>query len=72
VQTAPFHFFRAASPTTAQEVHQQLHGCISLILDGGNTVDGIPSTVLDCAGKIPLIVREGPITLDELLAAFSS
>lgn len=57
------------SPTTAQEVHEQLHGRISLILDGGKTPGGIPSTLVDCTGGQPIILREGPISMDELLAA---
>lgn len=57
------------SPTTAQEVYAQLHGRIPLILDGGKTPGGIPSTLVDCRGEQPIILREGPISMDELLAA---
>ena len=58
-----------ASPTTAHEVYDQLNGRIPLILDGGKTKGGIPSTLVDCTGDTPVILREGPITLTELLAA---
>jgi L-threonylcarbamoyladenylate synthase len=58
-----------ASPSTAQEVYEQLHGRIPLILDGGRTPGGIPSTLVDCTGSEPVILREGPISLDELLSA---
>ena len=57
------------NPSTAQEVYDQLNGRIPLILDGGTTQGGIPSTLVDCTGESPMILREGPITLDELLAA---
>jgi L-threonylcarbamoyladenylate synthase len=57
-----------ASPSTAQEVHDQLNGRIPLILDGGKTQGGVPSTLVDCTGEKPVILREGPITLAELLA----
>ena len=57
------------NPSTAQEVYDQLNGRIPLILDGGNTQGGIPSTLVDCTGELPMILREGPITLDELLSA---
>ena len=57
------------NPSTAQEVYDQLNGRIPLILDGGTTQGGIPSTLVDCTGELPVILREGPITLDELLAA---
>lgn len=57
------------SPSTAQEVFDQLHGRIPLILDGGKTAGGNPSTLVDCTGETPLILREGPITLAELKSA---
>ncbi len=57
------------SPSTAQGVYEQLGGRIPLILDGGKTPGGIPSTLVDCTGEQPVILREGPILLDELLAA---
>jgi L-threonylcarbamoyladenylate synthase len=57
-----------ANPSTAQEVYDQLNGRIPLILDGGKTKGGIPSTLVDCTGEKPVILREGSITLAELLA----
>lgn len=57
------------SPATAQEVYDQLMGRIPLILDGGKTPGGIPSTLVDCTGEKPVILREGPISLDELSSA---
>lgn len=57
------------SPTTAQEVLDQLDGRIALILDGGRTPGGIPSTLVDCAGEEIRVLREGPISMDELLKA---
>lgn len=59
------------SPTTAQEAHTQLAGRIPLILDGGKTPGGIPSTLVDCTGDKPLILREGPLTLENLISALS-
>jgi len=56
------------SPSTAQEVMEQLNGRIELIIDGGRSPGGIPSTLVDCTGDEIKILREGPITLDELLA----
>lgn len=57
---------RQPSPSTAQEVDEQLNGRIPLILDGGTTPGGVPSTLVDCTGDEPVILREGPISLDEL------
>jgi L-threonylcarbamoyladenylate synthase len=56
------------SPSTAQEVYEQLNGRIPLILDGGKTKGGIPSTLVDCTGMEPVILRKGPVMLAELLA----
>jgi L-threonylcarbamoyladenylate synthase len=56
------------SPVTAQEVFAQLGGRIALILDGGITPGGVPSTVVDCTGVEPQILRAGPIVQDELLS----
>ncbi len=47
--------------TTAREVFIQLAGRVELILDGGPTPGGAPSTVVDCTGEAPKILREGPI-----------
>ena len=51
---------------TAQEVLAQLDGRIHLILNGGIAPGGVPSTVVDCTGHEPVILREGPITQDEI------
>ncbi|NUQ60633.1 MAG: threonylcarbamoyl-AMP synthase [Anaerolineales bacterium] len=59
----------AQNPTSAREVYDQLNGRIPLILDGGETPGGIPSTLVDCAGAQPVILREGPITLENLISA---
>ena len=36
------------SPGTAKEVFAQLNGRIELIIDGGRTPGGVPSTLVDC------------------------
>lgn len=51
---------------TAKEVQRQLAGRVHLILDGGRTAGGIPSTVLDCISPSLKILRQGPVTLDEI------
>ena len=50
------------SPTSAQHVFFDLDGKIEIILDGGECKGGIESTVLDCTGDIPVILRSGLIT----------
>jgi L-threonylcarbamoyladenylate synthase len=49
--------------TTAQEVLSQLKGRVDLILDGGKTPGGIPSTVVDMTGDQPTVLRQGPIRI---------
>ncbi len=58
-----------SNPLTAQEVYGQLNGRIPLILDGGKTPGGVPSTLVDCTGAQPKILREGPLSLEDLLNA---
>ena len=60
-----------ASPVTAQEVYEQLNGRIPLILDGGVTPGGVPSTLVDCTAESPVILREGPVSMQDLLAALN-
>lgn len=54
------------SPSTAEEVFAQLGGRIDLILDGGKTPGGVPSTLVDCTAAELKILREGPISLAEI------
>ena len=55
-----------SSPVTAREVQDQLDGRIELILDGGQTPGGVPSTVVNCLGTDPVILRQGPITTEQI------
>jgi len=57
------------SPTTAEEVFAQLGGHIELIIDGGKTPGGLPSTLVDCTGHEIRVLRHGPITEEELRSA---
>jgi len=61
----------ADNSVTAAEVLAQLGGRIDLILDGGRSPGGQPSTVLDCTGKRPVILREGPISLADIERALN-
>jgi L-threonylcarbamoyladenylate synthase len=54
------------STMTAKQVLKQLKGRIHLIIDGGKTPGGIPSTVIDCTTPKPEVLREGPITLKQI------
>ncbi len=59
----------ASECRTAQEVLAQLEGRIHLVLDGGTTPGGVASTLVDCTGEEPVVLREGAIPRDVLLEA---
>lgn len=55
------------SPTTADHVLEDLDGKISGVIDGGESPDGIESTVLDLSNpEKPLILRPGGVTQAEI------
>jgi L-threonylcarbamoyladenylate synthase len=54
------------SPTTATHVKDDLDGRVAGIVDGGETGVGVESTVVDCTSAIPIILRPGGITKEEL------
>lgn len=56
------------SPTSAYHVRDDLDGKISGIVNGGETAVGLESTVVDCTGEIPLVLRLGMITKADIKA----
>ncbi len=54
------------SPTDWQAVFEDLDGRIDCILQGETTEIGLESTVVDCTSEVPLILRTGAITLEDL------
>jgi L-threonylcarbamoyladenylate synthase len=54
-------------PRTVQEIPEDLKEKVDVVLDGGVTVQGRPSTVADLTSQKPRILREGPIGLGEIL-----
>ncbi len=56
------------SPTMAEHVLADLDGKIGAVLDGGATGVGLESTVLDLTGSIPVILRPGGVTREQLTA----
>ncbi|MEH7352184.1 L-threonylcarbamoyladenylate synthase [Neobacillus drentensis] len=57
------------SPTNAEHVLDDLNGKIAGVLDGGTTGVGVESTVVDCTETIPVILRPGGVTKEQLEAA---
>lgn len=54
------------SPTEAEHVWHDLQGKIPLIINGGECLAGLESTVLDLASPVPAILRPGVITAADL------
>jgi L-threonylcarbamoyladenylate synthase len=55
-------------PCTAQEAAEKLGKEVDVVLDGGPAPLGIPSTVVDLTQEKPKILRDGSISLEELLS----
>jgi L-threonylcarbamoyladenylate synthase len=57
--------FGHVSPTTAKAVTQELSDYLKpedQIMDGGPSAVGVESTIIDCTGELPRILRPGGIT----------
>jgi L-threonylcarbamoyladenylate synthase len=58
------------TPTTAAGVAEVFGDAVPLVLDAG-PCDGSPSTVVDCTGVEPKLLREGRVPWADVLAALS-
>ena len=58
--------FSRPSPTTADDVAEDLGDRINMILDGGPSTHGVESTVVDCTTAEPVVLRPGAITIESL------
>lgn len=54
------------SPTCASHVIDDLDGKVDVIIDGGSVEVGLESTVLDITAPIPVILRPGGVTHEQL------
>jgi L-threonylcarbamoyladenylate synthase len=64
--------FGHVSPTTAQAVKDELGTYLNeqdQILDGGPCTVGVESTIIDCTGEVPKILRPGAITAEMITAS---
>jgi L-threonylcarbamoyladenylate synthase len=64
--------FGNVSPTTAQAVADELNDYLSdadQILDGGPCEVGVESTIIDCTGDVPRILRPGAVTVEMITAS---
>jgi L-threonylcarbamoyladenylate synthase len=56
------------SPTTWQAVAEDLAGRVDCILQGDATEIGLESTVVDCTTDPPVLLRQGAVSLNSLMA----
>jgi L-threonylcarbamoyladenylate synthase len=64
--------FGHVSPTTAQAVSDELSDYLNQedqVLDGGPCAVGVESTIIDCTGEVPRILRPGGITPEMIEAS---
>ena len=54
--------------TTAQDALDQLGGAVAAYLDDGTRTGGLPSTILDCTGEEPVVLRTGALSPADLRA----
>ena len=54
------------SPTCAEHVAEDMDGRIDMIVDGGPVSIGLESTIVDMTGDLPVILRPGYITLEDV------
>lgn len=54
------------SPTGARSVLEDMDGYIYAIIDGGDSDYGLESTVVDCTGEEPVVLRPGAITKSDI------
>lgn len=61
------------SARNLQEVIEQLGDGLDLYIDGGTaSASGLSSTVVDCTGAQPVILREGPISAQQILGCWNN
>lgn len=56
-------------PGSFEEIEPRIIEAADLVIDGGETEHQAPSTVVLCTGEEPVILREGAIPSDEIMAA---
>ncbi|KIZ14091.1 L-threonylcarbamoyladenylate synthase [Streptomyces natalensis] len=54
------------SPQDCDAAQEMLGDAVSVYLDGGPTPAAVPSSIVDVTGKVPVLLRQGAISADEL------
>lgn len=54
------------------QLEERIIAAADVVLDGGEAVVGVASTVVDCTGPDPVVLREGPITKEQIEAVLAA
>ncbi len=71
VATTSANVHGSPTPSGATEVLAQLPA-VDLVVDGGRSLSGTPSTVLDVTTVVPRLLRDGAVEADRLMAAWEA
>jgi L-threonylcarbamoyladenylate synthase len=58
--------FGSISPTTAQHVVDYFKDTLEMVLDGGNCINGIESTIIGFENENPILYRLGSLSVEEI------
>lgn len=64
--------FMKLSPTRAEHVDSVLARRVEMVLDGGPSKIGVESTVVDCTGETPRILRPGGVSRGDIEATLGA
>ncbi|MBT0961142.1 L-threonylcarbamoyladenylate synthase [Denitromonas iodatirespirans] len=64
--------FGRISPTTAAHVREELGSSVAMVLDGGECEVGIESTIVDLSRGVPVVLRPGRVSVDEMSRALGA
>jgi tRNA threonylcarbamoyl adenosine modification protein (Sua5/YciO/YrdC/YwlC family) len=54
------------APQDCDAAQEMLGDSVSVYLDGGRTLDNVPSSIVDVTGRVPVLLRAGALSLEEL------
>jgi L-threonylcarbamoyladenylate synthase len=60
--------FGRISPTTADAVREELGDSVDCVLEGGQCIVGVESTIVDMSGDFPVVLRPGMISAGQIEA----
>ncbi|GGR36988.1 L-threonylcarbamoyladenylate synthase [Streptomyces netropsis] len=54
------------APQDCDSAQEMLGDSVSVYLDGGSTPDNVPSSIVDVTGKVPVLLRAGALSAEQL------